>query len=115
MSVSVKFEGKVALFRVVGNEDGIHSKDVVTNLNELQEIIKSNSQLTERFDLLNFAELKENASNEYFDEIFDLIAMYFGHDFADVFVDGRVSVYNAEDEEDHYYAIADSQITLKSN
>lgn len=112
MAVSVKFEDKVATFKVVGHEDGIDSKDVVSNLNNLQEIIKSNSQLTGRFDWLNFSELKENASNEYFDEIFDLIEMYFGHDFAEVFVDGRVAVYNAEDEEDLYYAVAEYDIKL---
>lgn len=108
MSVSVKIKGNVALFKVIGDKEGINSTDLLFNLNDLQEIIKNNPQLHGQFNI-DFHELKESATNEYFDEIFDIISKYFSCDFADVFVTGRFVDY---EEEGLYHAVAEYEFKL---
>ena len=115
MSVSVTFLENKAKFRVYGNSDGYDETiDVIQNLNDLAKIIKSNEYLSKTIDL-DFDGLIENIKNgveKCLEDVFELIAMYFSHEFAEVFIEGR-SIDIAEDGMDCYYDISECQLLLK--
>lgn len=72
---------------------------------QLQKILTENKELSnfaKKIDL-NFEELIKEVKEESFDNLFDLMAMYFGHDFADVFVTGRVGYYDEDYVDDVYF------------
>lgn len=87
-----RLDNKVIVL-VVGNIDGINHNDVIDNLKQLNEKLQQLPELNE-FLSFNFSKLISDAKNESFDELFNLLEMYFDQNFADVFVTGR---YNSSE------------------